>query len=82
MSNHIRNTLLFSAIHLIVGNIVGAYSDNEILNLLFFPYSLISNLSAGYRWSWVSILFEVIGFIIMTSIFIPFSLFFVKRRKN
>jgi|GEM_PF-3577703 len=81
MSDKNRKLLiaLFIAIgHLILGNIVGIYSEGGILELLFIPYSFIAGMSAFAGWDGLSLLLEMASFAFFFAIIYALISFFSK----
>jgi hypothetical protein len=82
MSKPLRIALLLSALHLIAGNIVGRYSESDVLGILFFPYSFISGMCSLVGWDWLAYSFEAGAFIITTIPYYYLALLFTKSKEK
>ncbi len=48
---------------------------------VFLPYSFIAGMSNFAGWDFLSIILEIVGFVIMTFIFFPIGLLFYKDKE-
>jgi len=63
-------SIIIAAIHCIIGNMMGIYSSGvNILDYIFLPYTFISGTSSLVGWDNLSVIFEIISFIIMIPVF-------------
>ena len=77
----IKITLLISIVHCFLGNLIGANTENEVVEIIFLPYSLIGGMSNLFGWDSISIILEFAGFIIMTLIFYPIGILLSRIKK-
>ena len=74
-SNAFKIAILISILHCILGNLIGANSDNLFVEGVFLPYSFIAGMSNYAGWDSLSVILELAGLVIMTLIFYAFVLF-------
>lgn len=65
--------------HLILGNIVGIYSDSMILGIAFLPYSFIAGQSSFHGWDGLSLLLEIVSFVFFFGVAYKLITFFSKK---
>jgi hypothetical protein len=76
----IRISILISIVHCILGNSIGAKTDNLFLEIVFLPYSFIVGLSNFAGWDLLSLVLELVGLLFMVLIFYPVGLYFKKNK--
>jgi hypothetical protein len=74
-----RIAMLISILHCILGNLIGAKSDNSFVEFIFLPYSFIGGLSNFAGWDFLSLIFELAGLVLMTLIFYPLGVLIKKK---
>jgi uncharacterized membrane protein len=72
-------SILISILHCLLGNLIGANSDNLFVEIIFLPYSFIAGMSSFAGWDFLSIILELVGLVFMTLIFYPIGLMFRKE---
>ena len=70
--------VIIAILHCILGNAVGAKSDNSFTQAIFLPYSFIAGMSDFAGWGFLSYLLELAGLVVMTIIFYPIGLWLYK----
>ena len=85
----IRNSIwkisfLCSIIYLLLGNLTGYLgsikflSDDNFLFLVFAPYSFVWGICSMEGWDLAGIIIQIVPLVLMTFIFLPIGLIFVK----
>ena len=74
----LKLAILISSLHCILGNVIGARSDNTFIGIIFLPYSFIGGLSDFAGWGSLSLILELAGLISM-ALFFYILVIFVKR---
>jgi hypothetical protein len=78
--NAIRISIVIAVLHCILGNVIGARSDNIFIQFIFLPYSFIAGMSDFAGWGFLSVVLELVGLIVMTIIFYPVGLLLEKKK--
>jgi hypothetical protein len=76
--NTFKIPALIAIFHCILGNTLGAESDNIFIQAIFLPYSFIAGISDFAGWGLLSVFLEIAGLIVMTIIFHPIGLLLYK----
>ena len=86
MPKALRYTLILSLVHLMLSNFVGwlmchflIISDGLVL--VFLPYTFVWSLSCMVGWDGLSVLFMLLGFLIVSVLFYPIGNYLANRRK-
>jgi glucan phosphoethanolaminetransferase (alkaline phosphatase superfamily) len=84
-------TLMITIIYCILGNFVGyliatgTVSDDGLLCYLFIPYTFIwsiTSLVGFFRFDWLTIMFEILAFLLSLACFFPIGLYFDKSSRK
>jgi hypothetical protein len=70
--------VIIAILHCILGNTVGAKSDNTFIQIVFLPYSFIAGISDFAGWGLSGYFLELGGLAVMTIIFHPIGLWLYK----
>ncbi|ANE51934.1 hypothetical protein [Flavisolibacter tropicus] len=76
----LKIAILVSILHCLLGNLIGARSDNSFVQVVFLPYSLIAGMSNFAGWDSLSLILELAGLILMTLLFYPLGLLIEKDK--
>ena len=80
--NGLKTAFLITTIHCIVGNYIGMSNLNfPVLEVIFLPYTFIAGMSQYTGWGILSLVLEILSFILMTLIFYPIAMLFERKNK-
>jgi hypothetical protein len=74
--------VIIAILHCILGNAVGAKSDNTFIQIVFLPYSFIAGISDFAGWGFLSYFLEMAGLAAMTIVFHPIGLWLYKENNK
>jgi hypothetical protein len=80
ISDTLKTAIITAAIHCIIGNLIGIYTDAEgVLGIVFLPYTFIAGMSDFAGWDLLSFVFEILAFCFMIIVFLPVGLIFSRK---